>query len=99
MGQPSRIRVVCSSRNLTTSSTWEVFASFDGSEDVKPASTGLGPKVADFLHRLRREFSHDGAFPARRAAPPARCVFPTKPPAGPSPGFCWQWRGGGSRGK
>lgn len=93
-GNPPLIRVVCSSRNLTTSSTWEAFASFDGSVGDKSGSTKLGSEVAAFLNRLRREFSRDAALLAQLAEASASAVFPARSSESTSPRFHWQWHGG-----
>jgi hypothetical protein len=52
---PARIRVICSSRNLTDSHYWEAFASFDGEEGATARKDPLNRSLQEFLTLLPDE--------------------------------------------
>ena len=56
LGQKPLVRIVCASRNLTTSSCWEIFAAFEGQENWgTPGNNGLTSGITSFLGQLNRE--------------------------------------------
>lgn len=54
--KPARIRVICTSRNLTCSHCWEIYACFDGDEqDHGGAGSRFGKQAANFLRKVTRQ--------------------------------------------
>jgi len=49
---PPLVRVICSSRNLTCSQSWEAFVCFEGTEFNNATSNKLGTSIAQFFQRV-----------------------------------------------
>jgi hypothetical protein len=97
LGQKPIVRIVCASRNLTTSACWELFAAFEGQESggiPESGKTGLISGLASFLARLNRETSGSEGVLGRlqKALQSAQIDLPDEMQKGCR--FEWQWHGG-----
>lgn len=95
LGQKPIVRIVCASRNLTTSSCWELFAAFEGQEvDEPPAPNDLTAGITSFLARLNRETGggHEVLRQLQKALQRVHISLPPQMLNGCR--FQWQWHGG-----
>jgi hypothetical protein len=49
------VRLVCSSRNLTTAENWDLFVCFEGEQGQRDLKRGVGPEAAAFVDALAAE--------------------------------------------
>lgn len=93
-GQKPLVRIVCASRNLTTSPSWEIFAAFEGQEDGGRPGKGLTRDIAAFLEQLHRSAGRGEDLLRRLQAALLRAQI--DPPRHMEAGcrFNWQWHGG-----
>lgn len=87
------LRVVCASRNLTTSSSWEVFTAFEGFENGQPSTNGVGSEVAEFLRRIRRGQAREAALVERLEKALVRARFAPPSKTNGTHQFVWKWHG------
>lgn len=94
LGRKPMVRIVCASRNLTTSSCWELFAAFEGQENGgAPAANDFAADIANFLARLNRETGgHEVLRQLQKAIQHAHVSLPPQMLDGCR--FEWQWHGG-----
>lgn len=87
------VRLACSSRNLTLSSTWEIIAGFEGKLRFNSPRSSLGREAAEFLGTLSREGADRKILdPLIDALPYTEFQFPSE--VGTHPRFLWQGFGG-----
>ena len=80
-GQPGIVRLICASRNLTTSQNWEAFVAVQGTEGKAKVGEAINSDIATFLNGFTQPAARKArsyrtllnAIERTRFAPPAPC--------------------------
>ncbi|TRZ49138.1 hypothetical protein D4S03_08760 [bacterium] len=92
--RPGVIRVICASRNLTTSQFWEAFVAFEGQVGKGKVAGSLNVGVREFLRRLLTDESHPSPIVDLLREALSRTTFHLPRPLQKEAEFLWQWHGG-----
>jgi hypothetical protein len=87
------LRVICSSRNLTTSQCWEAFVACEGQEGNGKVAGSFTGEVRDFLKRLTAEERPQSSIIVRLREALSRTAFDLPRPLQDDAAFLWQWNG------
>lgn len=93
-GSMPLVRVICASRNLTTSACWDVFAAFEGHDGNNQPKNGFAIGVAQFLGKLRRLVKGDAGLLTRLEEALSRVEIEVPQQLGTRCEFLWQWNEG-----
>lgn len=88
------VRVICSSRNLTTSQCWEAFVAIEGLEGKTKVAGPPNAGLRDFLARLQALAPENAAVVAGLDDVLRRTVFELPRPFQQKLDFLWQWQSG-----
>ncbi len=91
--RPGILRVICSSRNLTTSQCWEAFVACEGHEGKGKAAGSLNSGIRGFLMRLMAHAPHSSTV-VRLHDVLNRTTFNLPRPLQDEAVFLWQWHEG-----
>ena len=89
--RPEIVRVICASRNLTTSQCWEAFVSFEGEVGKSKVSGELNKGIVDFLRKLAAATPFHSSLLTRVNEALARARFALGRPFQAEAKFLWQW--------
>lgn len=92
--RPGIVRVICASRNLTTSQCWEAFVAFEGQVGRGRAAGVLNSGIRDFLVRLVADEPHPSGMVVRLREVLNRTTFGVPRPFQNEAAFLWQWHDG-----
>lgn len=92
--RPGVLRVICASRNLTTSQCWEAFVACEGQEGNGKAAGSFNGEVREFLKRLVADEPHQCPIVVRLREVLSRTTFDLPRPLQDDAAFLWQWHGG-----
>ena len=86
------VRVICASRNLSTSTCWETFICFEGTESEGASRSPFANDLAEFIARLRRSSDPKNKKLAGLEKSLSRLKFDLPPPMFDGCRFAWQWK-------
>lgn len=86
------VRVICASRNLSTSTCWETFICFEGTESEGVSRSPFARDLAEFIARLRRSSDPKNEMLAGLEKSLARLKIDLPPPMSDGCRFAWQWK-------
>jgi len=92
LNKKAMVRVICASRNLSTSTCWETFVCFEGTESEGASRSPLAKDLAEFIARLRRATDPKNAMVERLENSLSRLNIDFPPPMSDGCRFAWQWR-------
>lgn len=92
--RPGILRVICASRNLTTSQCWEAFVACEGQERRGKVSGSFNSGIRDFLTHLIADDPHQSATVLRLREVLSRTTFDLPRALREDTAFLWQWHGG-----
>lgn len=90
------LRVVCTSRNLTTSQLWEAFIAYEGKESKGKVESLLNKDLIAFLDRLLPADQDPSPYVARLREALSRTTFDLPKSMQAEGRFLWQWPGSDS---
>ena len=93
---PGLVRIICTSRNLTTSHCWEAFVCCDGTEGQGKTSNPLSAGLRGFLIKLGNSAPDASATIGRLCETLSRTTFDYPRQLKEEANFLWQWYGGQS---
>lgn len=93
-GRPGLLRVICASRNLTSSQSWEAFVACEGQEGRGKVAGSLNAGVRDFLTRLLETMPSPSPSLVRLRDALSRTTFDIPRPLHDEVSFLWQWHEG-----
>lgn len=94
-GQRSELlRVICASRNLTTSQCWEAFVAFEGEIGKAKVNHELNAGVIGFLKKLIATLPYQSPIIVRLCEALSRARFTLPRPFQKRAEFLWQWHDG-----
>lgn len=85
------VRLICASRNLTTSQYWEAFVCFEGFEDSGLRKRGLQTEISQFLRKLADNSPTDDCL-ERLIEAVGRTHFQSPQECLERCQFLWQWK-------
>lgn len=91
---PELVRIICASRNLTTSQSWEAFVTFEGEVGKAKATSGLNAEIVGFLKKLTIAKPLRSSSLARLSEALSRTRFTLPRPLQKRAEFLWQWHQG-----
>jgi hypothetical protein len=92
--RPGVLRVICASRNLTTSQCWEAFVACEGEVGNGKVSGSFNGEVRDFLKRLVAYEPYHSPIIVRLQEVLSRTTFTFPRLLQDHAAFLWQWHGG-----
>jgi hypothetical protein len=92
--RPGVVRVICTSRNLTTSQYWETFVACEGQEGNGKSGGSFNGEVREFLKRLVADEPQQSSIVAEVREALSRTTFDLPRPLQDDAAFLWQWHGG-----
>jgi hypothetical protein len=92
--RPGVLRVICASRNLTTSQCWEAFVAFEGQEGKGKVTGSLNTGVREFLTQLLKSDPHQSPTVVRLCEALRHTTFDLPRPVKEDASFLWQWHDG-----
>jgi hypothetical protein len=91
---PGLVRVICTSRNLTTSHCWEAFVCCEGVEGKGKTSEAISAGLRGFLMRLGNSTPDASGSIIRLCQTLSRITFDYPQQLKDEANFLWQWYGG-----
>ena len=89
--RPDIVRVICASKNLTTSSCWEAFVACEGVVHKHKVNHSLNSGVCEFITRLAGLNSSPSRAIFRLREAVAQTAFTFPKPLEKEAAFLWQW--------
>lgn len=86
------VRAICASRNLSTSTCWETFICFEGTESEGVSRSPFTRDLAEFIARLRRSSDPKNEMLAGLEKSLARLKIDLPPQMSDRCQFAWQWK-------